>query len=85
MELKEHSFVMMQMFKGTENTIAKAFGGKVDYNNPTFKMMVMSGADAPLRAMVLSSGGSFPSQMAEGLLAMSNGHPVKGIKKIMKK
>ncbi len=85
MEMKDHSFVMMQMFKGTEATIAKGFGGKADYNNPTFKMMVMSGADAPLRAMVLSSGGAFPAKMAEGLLATANGHPVEGIKKMVMK
>ena len=85
MEMKDHSFVMMQMFKGTEVTIAKSFGGKVDYSNPTFKMMVTFGADAPLRAMVLSSGGTFPAQIAEGLLATANGHPLEGIKKIIKK
>ena len=85
MELKDHSFVMMQMFKGTEATIAKGFGGKVDYSNPTFKMLVMSGADAPLRAMVISSGGAFGASMAEGLLATANGHPVEGVKKMMKK
>ena len=48
-------------------------------------MMVMFGADAPLRAMVLSSGGTFPAQIAEGLLATANGHPLEGIKKIVKK
>lgn len=85
MEMKDHSFVMMQMFKGTEATIAKGFGGKADYSNPTFKMMVMSGADAPLRAMVLSSGGTFGANMAEGLLAAANGHPVEGVKKMVKK
>lgn len=85
MEMKDHSFVMMQVFKGTEATIAKGFGGKADYSDPTFKMMVMSGADAPLRATVLSSGGAFPAGMAEGLLATANGHPVEGVKKMVKK
>lgn len=83
MEMKDLSAVMMQMFKGTEATIAKGFGGKVNYEGPTFKMMVMSGADAPLRAAVLSSGGSFSAKTAEGMLAMANGHPLQGIKKMM--
>lgn len=83
MEMKDLSAVMMQMFKGTEATIAKGFGGKVNYEDPTFKMMVMSGADAPLRAAVLSSGGSFSAKIAEGMLAMANGHPLQGIKKMM--
>ena len=85
MELKDLSPVMMQMFKGTEATIAKSFGGKADYSDPTFKMMVMSGADAPLRAAVLSSGGAFPANLAEGMLAMANGHPVQGVMKMAKK
>lgn len=83
MEMKDLSAVMMQMFKGTEATIAKGFGGKVNYEDPTFKMMVMSGADAPLRAAVLSSGGSFSAKIAEGMLAMANGHPLQGIKKMV--
>lgn len=85
MELKDISAVMMQMFKGTEATIAKNFGGKADYSDPTFKMMVMSGADAPLRAAVLSSGGMFPANLAEGMLAIANGHPLNGVKKLIKK
>lgn len=85
MELKDISAVMMQMFKGTEATIAKNFGGKADYSDPTFKMMVMSGADAPLRAAVLSSCGMFPANLAEGMLALANGHPLNGVKKLIKK
>ena len=82
MEMKDHSPVMNRMFRETVKTIAKGFGGKVDYDNPTFKMMVMSGADAPLRAAVLSSSGAFPSNVAEGMLELANGHPLKGIKKL---
>lgn len=85
MELKDLSPVMMKMFKETESTIAKSFGGKVDYSNPSFKMMVMSGADCPLRAAVISSCGAFPANLAEGMLAMANGHPIQGVKKIVKK
>lgn len=43
-------------------------------------MMVMSGADAPLRAAVLSSCGMFPANLAEGMLAIANGHPLNGVK-----
>lgn len=85
MELKDLSPIMRQMFKSTEATIAKKFGGKADYTDPTFKMMIMSGADCPLRAAVLSSCGRFPANLAEGMLAMANGHPVRGVKKLLKK
>lgn len=84
MEMKDFSFVMAQVFKVAEALIAKGFGGKADYEDPAFKMMVMTGADAPLRAMVLSSGGAFPGKVAEGLLAIANGHPLKGIKKMIR-
>lgn len=82
MEMKEHSFLMKLFFKMTEKTIAKGFGGKVDYSNPTFKMVVMSGADAPFRSTVLAGGGAFPANLAEGLIAMANCHPLQGIKKM---
>ena len=41
--------------------------------------------DAPLRAAVLSSCGAFPANLAEGMLAMANGHPLQGVKKMVKK
>ena len=81
-EMKDVSPVMKFVFKAIEKTIAKGFGGKADYSDPTFRMLVMSGADAPLRAAVLSSGGSFPANVAEGMLALANGHLLKGIRKL---
>ena len=73
MEMKGVSPVMEGMYQNTVNSIAQGFGGVADFNDPTFRMMVMAGADSPLRAMVLSSGGAFAAEMAEGLLAMANG------------
>ena len=80
MEMKDISQVMNTMFKTTEKTIAKGFGGKVDYSDPTFRMMVMSGADSPLRSMVLSSGGTFPAYVAESMLKMANGEALEVLK-----
>lgn len=62
-----------------------AFGGKVDYSNPEFKMIVMSGADAPQRAAVLSSSGAYPANLAEGMVEMANGHYIRGLKTMVKK
>ena len=73
MEMKDLSPVMMQAFKGTEQQIAQAFGGVADYSDPAFRMMVLAGADSPLRAAVISSGGLFSAEAAEGLLAVANG------------
>ncbi len=85
MEMKDHSFVMKSMYNTTVKTIAKGFGGKVDFSNPTFKMMVMSGADSPLRATIVSSGGALPANIAEGLLEIANGHLRAGLKKLGEK
>ena len=79
MEMKDVSPVMNSMFKATEKTIAQGFGGKIDYSDPAFKMMVISGADAPLRAAVVSSGGALPANVAEGMLSLANGHPLAGL------
>lgn len=73
MEMKDSSPLMMQRFREIETSMAKNFDGKVDYNNPTFKMMVMSSADSPLRAAVLFSAGTFSPDAAETMLAMANG------------
>ena len=65
------------MFKSTELVIAKGCGGKVDYENPEFRMMINAAAGGPLRSMQISSGmkgGVFP-----GLLEMANGHFFKGL------
>ena len=82
MEMKDKSFIMKKMFEGTEKTIAQGFGGVADYTDPNFRMIMMSGADAPLRAAVLSSGGTFPAIVAEGMLELAKGHYIRGIKKL---
>ena len=81
MEMKDYSLVMKVMFKATEMVIAKGCGGKVDYENPEFRMMINASAGGPLRGMQISGGvkgGVFP-----GLLEMANGHFLEGIWKMI--
>ena len=81
LEMKDHSLVMKIMFKTTELVIAKGCGGKVDYENPEFRMMINASAGGPLRSMQISGGvkgGIFP-----GLLEMANGHFFKGLWKMI--
>lgn len=85
MEMKDASPVMLALYKLIEKTIARGFEGRADDSDPTFRMMVMSAADAPLRATVLSSGGALPARAAEGLLALANGRPLEAIKRLIKK
>lgn len=82
-EMKDYSFIMKIMYKSTEKVIAKGFGGKIDYSNPEFKMMMKCSAGGPLRGMQISGG--IKGGLFEGLLEMANGHFFRGIIKMCKK
>ena len=76
------SLIMKIMYKATERVIAKENGGKIDYENPNFRMQMASSAGGPLRSMMISGsvkGGVFPD-----MLEMANGHFFRGIWKMIK-
>ena len=75
---------MKIQYKVTENIIAKSFGGKKDYSDPAFKMMMVCATDCPLRAAVISVGGSMTDGLARGLVEMANGHFIRGIQAMLK-
>ena len=81
-ELRDHSLVMKMMYKVIERTIAKAFGGKKDYNNPEFRMMMVGSVGSPLRSLVIS--GAIKGGIVPGLLDMANGRFFKGVRTIIK-
>ena len=82
LEMKDYSLIMKIMFKATEKTVAKGFGGKADYDNPDFKMMMNSSVGAPLRSMQIAGG--IKGGIMPGMLHIANGHFFKGIKKMIK-
>lgn len=82
MEMKERSFVMRCMFKGVERTVAKGFGGRTDYSNPEFRMLMASSAGSPLRTMQIN--GAIKGGVFRGLLEMANGHPLRGLMRMIK-
>lgn len=81
MEMKDHSLIMRIMFKATERVIAKGFGGKADYENPEFRMLINSSAGSPLRSMMISGG--MKGGLLPGMLDMANGHFLRGIRKMI--
>lgn len=85
LEMKDHSLVMKIQYKITENIIAKSYGGKKDISNPSYRMTLTCAVDCPLRASVISSGGTMSDSLANGLLHMANGHFLKGIRAMIKK
>lgn len=85
MEMKDHSLVMKIQYKVTEAIMAKSFNGKKDYQDPAFRMMMVSATDSPMRTVVLSSGGLMSENIAKGLVEMANGHYIKGLCLMLKK
>ena len=81
-EMKDYSFIMKIMFKAVESTVAKGFGGKKDYENPDFRMMMASSAGSPLRSMQISGG--MKGGVLPGMLEMANGHYLRGILTMLK-
>ena len=81
MEMKDHCLIMKIMFKAIEATIAKGFGGKKDYENPKFRMLMNSSAGSPLRSMQISGG--MKGGIIPGMLEMANGHFFRGIRKMI--
>ena len=81
MEMKDYSLIMKIMFKAVEATIAKGFGGKKDYENPEFRMLMNSSAGSPLRSMMISGG--MKGGVIPGMLEMANGHFFRGIWKMI--
>lgn len=82
MEMKDYSLMMKIMFKAVESTVAKGFGGKKDYENPDFQMMMNASAGAPLRSMQISGG--MKDGVLPGMLEIANGHFFRGIRKMIK-
>ncbi len=83
MEMKDFSLMMKIMYKAVEGTIAKGFGGKKDYSNPEFRMMMSSAADCSLSGMKIN--GAMNNHVLEGILKMANGHFFGGIAEMLKK
>ena len=81
MEMKDYSLTMKIMFKAVEATIAKGFGGKKDYENPEFRMLMNSSAGSPLRSMMISGG--IKGGVMPGMLEIANGHFFRGIWKMI--
>ena len=81
-EMKDHSLIMKIMHFAVESIIAGSFGGKKDYTNPEFRMMINASVGGPLRGMQISGG--IKGGIMPGLLEMANGHFFRGIRKMIK-
>ena len=82
MEMKDYSLIMKIMFLATEKTIAKDYGGKPDYENPEFRMVMASSVGGPLRSMQISGG--IKGGLIPGMLEIANGHFWRGVLRMLR-
>lgn len=79
--MKDYSLVMKLMYRATERVIAKGNGGKIDHEDPTFRMQMAASAGGPLRSMMISGG--IRGGVMPGLLELANGHFLRSIWKMI--
>ncbi|MCQ2427418.1 MAG: glycoside hydrolase family 3 C-terminal domain-containing protein [Clostridia bacterium] len=80
-EMKDGSLIMKILYRAVESTLAKGLGVKKGSSDPSFRMMMNASLGAPLRCMQISSG--VKPGIFSGLLAIANGHPLRGILKMI--
>jgi len=74
----QDSFIIRQVIKAIEKTIAKGLGG-ADPNNPTYKLMVSSAVAIPLKNLSLVSPDSMPRHITTGFVHLANGRILQGL------
>ena len=83
LEMRDYSLVMKLLYKILEKMMAKGFGGKADYNNPTFRMMVTMATDSSISGIKIN--GAMNNYLLEGMLEMANGHYLRGVRVCLQK
>lgn len=79
LEMKDSSLACRMMLRFVERAVAKGFGGKVDYGDVRFKMLMVSAAGLPMRAMVRMSDGAMSPQLAQFFVDSANGRTLRGL------
>ena len=85
LEMKKYSLLMRVQYMVTKRMVAKGIDGKKDMSNPSYRMMLTTAVDCPMRCAVISSGGILGESLARGMVMMANGKPIRGIIAMMKK
>ena len=82
LEMKAESRIMRLVYRVMERTVAKGYGGKADYEDPDFRMLMAASAGSPLRSIQILSGSK--SGLFPGLLEIANGHILRGIGRMLR-
>lgn len=84
-EMAQYSFFVKIVEYFMSKAIAKTYGGKEAYRDPTYKMAMASSADCAIFGLVISSCGAMPKNVAYGLIDIANRHYIKGLLKMIRK
>jgi beta-glucosidase len=74
------NWLMKRVIHAVKQNIAQEYGGQVDPNDPNYRMSVESSIGAPIKNMVVFSGGQMPARVAEGLVHIANHQFLRGLK-----
>lgn len=83
-EMKETSLMAKISYRVIEKELAKPYGGKADYGNVHFKMLMDTVADNPMKNLTLFSPDSMPVSLARFMVDTANGHLLRGLVGLMK-
>ncbi|MBQ7579993.1 MAG: glycoside hydrolase family 3 protein [Clostridia bacterium] len=81
-EMKDDSVLIKMIYKIAEIVIARQCGGKKDYDDPEYFMMMSAVDGCPLRSTEIAC--ALKGNVAHALLDFANGHAFNGIKKLLK-
>ncbi|MEU1953501.1 glycoside hydrolase family 3 C-terminal domain-containing protein [Nocardia rhamnosiphila] len=78
-DIKDASPVCRLLFRGVERSVARHTGGRVDYRDVRFRMLMHSAAGLPMRNMAQMSQGMMSPRLARFIVDSANGHTVRGL------
>ena len=79
LEMMPYSFVMRILYKIGKRLVDQSYEGEGTASDPTYRMMLVSVMDCPIRAMVICGEGRLKEPVARGVLHMANGRFLRGL------
>ena len=81
LEMKPYSLLVRIIIRILEKKFGKELGCGIDYNNPTFRMMIFGAIDSSLSNIQINGG--LNDGLLQGVLDIANGKKIRGIRKII--
>lgn len=81
-EMARESGIMRLVLKAIRAAVRAGMPAGTPDDSPDLRMTLASTTEAPLSSVVISSG--LHACLFEGLVDMANGHPFRGLRKVMR-